>query len=221
MKLNADRERRKQKRRRKEKRKRRENLETVEQRRKDLDNTSLLTEMVKPAQPMEFHFQHDSSENLQIIERRKAIELHPNNGQHADHGCGAKTFCACWIFSFRHSDIDVGLLPCLSELKKCMHQVLSSKQIDILQQVLGSRPFCKFHSPNGKLDLISEGGSLLIESQFTELILNWVPTPLDTPNTEFSDQQWLYDRGPLRNDTNQKTSAASHDHFCYPYTTLF
>ncbi|KAM5550068.1 hypothetical protein ABKV19_001159 [Rosa sericea] len=218
IKLNANRERKKEKRRRKEKRKRREHLETVEQRRKDLDSTSL-TEKVKPAQPMEFHFQHDSSENFQIIERRKAIVLHPN-GQH-DHGNGVKSLCACWVLCLHHSDIDVGLLPCLFELGRCVHQVLSSKQIDIFQQVLGSRPFCEFHYPNGKLKVISDSGSLLIESQFRELILNWVPPPLETPNTEFGDQQWPYDRGPLRNDTSQKTSAASNDHFCYPYTTLF
>lgn len=215
MKLNAGRERKKAKRRRKEKRKR---LETVEQKRKHQDNTSL-TEEVK--QPMEFDFQHDSYENFQIIERRKAIILHSNG--HHDHVNCARSFCACWVFSLHHSDIDVGLLPCLIELKKCIHQVLSSKQVDIVQkEELGSRPFCEFHYPNGKAKVISDGSCLQIESQFRELILKWVPPPLESLNTEFSDQQWLYDRGPpLRIGTNKKTSAARSDHLCYPYTTLF
>ena len=202
-KLNADRERKKQKRRRKEKRKRRENLETVEHRRKDLDTSLTDKKPLQPLETVEFHFQHDSSENFQIIDRRKRIELHPND-QHY-HGYGAKSFCACWVFSFHHSDID------LSELKKRMHQVISTKQIDIVQQILGCRPFCEFHSY----------GELKKGTKISELVWNWVPPPLDNPNTEFSDQQWLYDRRPLRNDTNQKTSAASNDHFCYPYTSLF
>ncbi|KAK9941588.1 hypothetical protein M0R45_007290 [Rubus argutus] len=137
---------------------------------------------------MEFDVQHDSSENFQIIERRKAIVLHPDG--HHDHVNCARSFCACWVSSLHHSDIDVGLLPCLLNWKSVY-----------IQYYLANK---------------------LIESQFRELILKWVPPPLETLNTEFSDQQWLYDRGPLlRIDINKKTSAARSDHLCYPYTTLF
>ncbi|KAF8410410.1 hypothetical protein HHK36_002939 [Tetracentron sinense] len=38
-----------------------------------------------------------------------------------------------------------------------------------------------------------QSGSLPIESQFRDLIENWIPPPLQTEHTEFDDQEWLFE----------------------------
>ncbi|KAB2602399.1 hypothetical protein D8674_003404 [Pyrus ussuriensis x Pyrus communis] len=97
-----------------------------------------------------------------------------------------------------NADTD-NLFPCLLQLKKPrLDQALSSRQ--------------------------TESSSMQVELLFRELISNWVPPPLETQNTsECDDQQWLFDKAPLRmGGTNPKTSASIDIGLrYYPYTTIF
>ncbi|CAL2279671.1 unnamed protein product [Prunus armeniaca] len=204
-KVEADKEGKKEKmRRRKEKRKRKENVE-IKQKRPNLQDKGHKIDGEKKVQ--ETTDSKIRKDNLTgEVKQPKKFE-----GKHDSSG----SFCACWVCSL-HADVDL-LLPCLFQLKKCLDQVLYRKPVCSTPTQTHTAVHTAVLVPS-----FSQNGSLQKESRFKELVLNWVPPPLENLSSEFNDQdqQWLYDGVSLRNDTKKKIEAIN-DHLCYPFTTLF
>lgn len=209
-----------------------------------LENSSLTEEL---EQPMISDSQYDSSENSQNSMRKKPrwspngynnhgsiIQFDFQQQKHKDQAAlSGKPVCS----TPTQMDIVVQekfeMAPRLREDQFCS---ASGMSINIAQE-MASRPSKEIrHSPSrtevvadGKAETdpassFSESGSLQIESQFRELIVNWVPVPppFQTEHTMFDDQEWLFNKRPPRSDMTRKTNA-SNDDFCrgscllYPY----
>ncbi|KAJ7978619.1 glutamic acid-rich protein-like isoform X2 [Quillaja saponaria] len=82
-----------------------------------------------------------------------------------------------------------------------------------------------------------KSGLLEMEREFRKLIVNWMPPSLQTENSDFDDQEWLFERTLSRTDTSKKMTAndqelyqGSYPHARYlpdadiyalPYTIIF
>ncbi|KAF8377803.1 hypothetical protein HHK36_031188 [Tetracentron sinense] len=200
-----------------------------------------LTEEHEHGQQVSFQNLYDSSDSTQNSKKRK-MHSSPSDGSHS-HSEGSTVQIRLPVQKHKNPELlsnnegscsTFGRLHIVPQekyeivLRPSREQPSSTSRTKTVAQEIAPRPCKEQHcSTSGRTEILVQekaetfpassffgSDSLQIESQFRDLMENWVPPLMQIGRTEFDDQEWLFETNKQHRHSVTKIFKARNDGSC-------